>query len=153
MSIPDLLQKYNVGTEKYKAPPPPPNDLSLLGPIRSQDFRSVHKQASDRIKHKNNNRNGVSQQNPDDIIFNTTTTYQQTIKLIVAIHRLLREKQAADINILQSYVGYKILEERASPLTFAYRGNVNRQTTQIIRLIELGNADYRSTKPRQKTKK
>jgi hypothetical protein len=152
MTIEEMLAKYSVGTDRAKAPPPPPKDLSLLGPLREQDFRSVHKQMSDRLNHINNDNVSTNNNEHNETIeINSPMTYRKIVKLIIAIYKVLPNDN--DIEDLEKFVGYRILEQRASPINFKYMGNVSRQIIEIKRLISLANADYRERKKVQQQKR
>jgi hypothetical protein len=49
LSIEELLDNFNVGTERRKLAPQPPPNMSVLAPLRQLDVRSVNKRAHDRI--------------------------------------------------------------------------------------------------------
>jgi hypothetical protein len=152
--IGQILEKYSVGTERPKIAPPPPTDASQLGPLRYQDLRSVHKRAHD-ILHRSNNRTNVrAQEDPNNNTIHlpktTTETYHLVTKMIVALHKVLKD---SNIDDLDAYMGYRILAARAAPITFSYKGNVVRFVKDIKRLIELANNEYRTLPDRTKQKR
>jgi DDE superfamily endonuclease len=149
MTIEEILRKFNVGTEKSKMPPPAPRNSETLGPLRDEDLRSIHKRASDIINKKTNNDN-VRQQQQQNIENNnnnehiTTSSYQNIIKAIVALHKILPK---ADAKYLESFIGYRILEIRATPLTYNNAGNIIKYKKEIKQLISLSNNDERVPPP------
>jgi hypothetical protein len=123
------------------------------------DLSSTDKLA-DRIinQHKNNNnekdlsecRKQILQAIDDDYDPLSTTTYQHILKCICAFRKCLED---SDDSHLEKFMGYLILEKRASPLTFDWPGTIVTYHHHALRLIADANVVNRQSIKRKMTQK
>ena len=149
-SITELLQPYNVGTEKSKQTTPRPEFNSILGPLKDVDFSSIIKKGK-RIQVKETN-NVVSEelQNETPLPFEKRT-YKYICESIIVMIWTLRQQRSC-IQVLNDHIGFQLLQHRSG---YDFFGNNEtpvfdqserkKQWKEALRLANVETRPFRKT--------
>ena len=158
-TIQDMLEKFNVGTEKGKKITLPPRDPKLLGPLRKQNLESSRIKAKRRITvpaavtvvaqietNNSNNNNGEihpeQQQSPALVQHPLPETYRNIVQ---CIHVFINFCRSSDPSFLKDTIGYKLLEQRSAPYCYEQPGDVTLMKQKIRKLLNIANQNEASS--------
>jgi hypothetical protein len=132
-----LFENFLVGTARSRNQPLPA-DFSQLVSIRQQNFSSSNKLAENIINHRTNI---ISEEIDEEI---QTTTYDTYVDICKGIAALGKCCPGHNLSFLKKYVGFKILQLRATPYSIKRHGPIREKINQMKRLIEMANNENRN---------